>query len=50
MSLNNLGKKQTIVLNRSDPIFRATRELPSIRRRRRTRDDIQLGKIYQLIS
>ena len=49
MSLNNLGKKQTIVLNRSDPIFRGTRELPSIGRRCRTRDDIQLGKIYQLI-
>ena len=31
-------------LNRSDPIFRTIRELPSIGRKRRTRDDIRLGK------
>ena len=31
-------------LNRSDPIFRTIRELPGIGRRRRTRDDIRLGR------
>ena len=31
-------------LNRSDPIFLKTRELPGIGRRRQTRDDIQLGR------
>ena len=31
-------------LNRSDPIFRTKRELPGIERRRRTRNDIRLGR------
>ena len=31
-------------LNRSDPIFRTIRELPGIGRRRRTRDNIRLGR------
>ena len=31
-------------LNRSDPIFRTKRELPGIGRRRRTSDDIRLGR------
>ena len=31
-------------LNRSDPIFRTIRELPSIGKRRRTREDIRLGR------
>ena len=31
-------------LNRSDRIFRTIRELPSIGRRRRTRDDIRIGR------
>ena len=31
-------------LNRSDPIFRTIRELPSIGRRHRTRDDLRLGR------
>ena len=31
-------------LNRSDPIFRTRRELPGIGRRRRTRNDIRLGR------
>ena len=31
-------------LNRSDPKFRTIRELPSIGRRPRTRDDIRLGR------
>ena len=31
-------------LNRSDPIFRTIRELPGIGRRRRTGDDIRLGR------
>ena len=31
-------------LNRLDPIFRTIRELSSIGRRRRTRDDIRLGR------
>ena len=31
-------------LNRSDPIFRTIRELPGIGRRRRTRNDIRLGR------
>ena len=31
-------------LNRSDPIFRTIRELPSIGGRCRTRDDIRLGR------
>ena len=31
-------------LNRSDPIFRTIRELPSIGRRRQTRDEIRLGR------
>ena len=30
--------------NRSDPIFRTIRELPGIGRRRRTRNDIRLGR------
>ena len=31
-------------LNRSEPIFRAIREIPGIGRRPRTRDDVRLGK------
>ena len=31
-------------LNRSDPIFRTIRELPGIGRRRRTRNDIRVGR------
>ena len=31
-------------LNRSDPKFRTIRELPGIGRRRRTRNDIRLGR------
>ena len=31
-------------LNRSDPIFGTIRDLPSIGRRTRTRDDIRLGR------
>ena len=31
-------------LNRSDPLFRTIRELPGIGRRRRTRNDIRLGR------
>ena len=31
-------------LNRSDPIFRTIRELPSTGRRTRTRDHIRLGR------
>ena len=31
-------------LNRSDPIFRTIRELPAVGRRRRTRNDIRLGR------
>ena len=31
-------------LNRSDPIIRTIRELPGIGRRRRTRNDIRLGR------
>ena len=31
-------------LNRSDPVFRTIQELPGIGRRRRTRDDIRLGR------
>ena len=31
-------------LSRSDPSFRTKRELPGIGRRRRTRDDIRLGR------
>ena len=30
--------------NRSDPIFRIIRELPGIGRRRRTKNDIRLGR------
>ena len=30
--------------NRSDPMFRTIRELPGIGRRRRTRNDIRLGR------
>ena len=30
--------------NRSDPIFRTTRELPGFGRRRQTRNDIRLGR------
>ena len=31
-------------LNRSDPTFRTIRELPGIGRRRRTKDDLRLGR------
>ena len=31
-------------LNRSDPLFRTIREIPGIGRRRRTKDDIRLGR------
>ena len=31
-------------LNRSEPIFRTIRELPGIGGRRRTRDDVRLGR------
>ena len=31
-------------LNRSQPIFRTLRELPSIGKRPRTRDDVRLGR------
>ena len=34
----------SLPLNRSDPIFRTIRELPGFGRRRRTRDDIRLGR------
>ena len=35
--------EMSLRLNRSEPIFRTIRELPGIRRRPRTRDDIRLG-------
>ena len=31
-------------LNRSDPLFRTIRELPGIGKRRRTKNDIRLGR------
>ena len=34
----------SLCLNRSNPIFRTIRELPGIGRRRRTRNDIRLGR------
>ena len=39
----NLGD-MSLRLNRSDPIFRKIGELPKVGRRRRTRDDIRLGR------
>ena len=36
--------KTSVQLNRSDPIFRTTRELPGFERRPRTRDDVRLGR------
>ena len=35
---------KSLRLNRSDPISRTIRELPDVGRRRRTRNDIQLGR------
>ena len=44
MSYDKNLKDMSLRFNRSDPISRTIRELPSIGRRRRTRNDIRLGR------